>query len=127
MSDAETDGIRVRVQANYVPERSRPSESLYLFTYQVRVENVGTEPAQLVSRHWVIRDGQGRIEHVRGPGVVGETPRLEPGQDFMYTSFCPLPTPSGAMSGSYRMQRDDGAEFDAQVATFTLMADHLLN
>ncbi|MCA8924433.1 MAG: Co2+/Mg2+ efflux protein ApaG [Planctomycetes bacterium] len=127
MSEAETEGVVVRVAAQYVPERSNPSQPLYFFAYRVTIENRGEAPAQLLSRHWIIRDGHGREEHVRGPGVVGETPRLSPGQHFEYTSFCPLPTPGGSMSGTYRMRRDDGAEFDARVAPFSLMADHLLN
>lgn len=127
MSDEVTEGIRVQVRAFYVPERSSPDQDHYFFAYTVRVQNEGTEPARLVSRHWIITDASGRVEHVRGPGVVGETPRLEPGEAFEYTSYCPLPTPSGAMRGTYQMVRDDGRTFDARIGVFTLMATHMLN
>lgn len=127
MSDEVTDGIRVSVRVFYVPERSSPDQDHYFFAYSVRIANEGREPAKLVSRHWVITDASGRVEHVRGPGVVGETPRLEPGEAFEYTSYCPLPTPSGAMRGTYQMVRDDGRAFDAQIGVFSLMATHMLN
>jgi len=127
MSCAVTEGIRVEVRPFYVPERSSPEQRHYFFAYQVTIQNEGDAPARLVSRHWIIKDAHGRTEHVRGPGVVGETPRLEPGQGFEYTSFCPLPTESGSMQGTFQMVRDDGSEFDARVAVFTLMADNLLN
>ena len=91
MSDTTTRGVRVQVQSAYVPERSSPRESHYFFAYRVRISNVGEETVQLVSRHWVITDGDGHVEHVQGPGVVGEQPVLEPGESFEYTSFCPLP------------------------------------
>ena len=127
MSEAETQGIVVTVRARYVPEQSRPAQPMFFFAYRVAIENRGASPAQLVTRHWIIRDGRGREEHVRGPGVVGETPRLSPGERFEYTSFCPLPTPSGSMSGTYHMRRDDGETFDAEVAPFSLLADHMRN
>ena len=127
MSDEVTDGVRVQVRAFYVPERSSPDQDHYFFAYSVRIQNEGHEPAQLVSRHWIITDARGRVEHVRGPGVIGETPRLEPGQAFEYTSYCPLTTPSGAMRGTYQMVRDDGRSFDARIGVFTLMATHMLN
>lgn len=127
MSDEVTEGVRVQVRAFYVPERSSPDQDHYFFAYTVRIANEGDEPAQLVSRHWIITDARGRVEHVRGPGVIGETPRLEPGQAFEYTSYCPLTTPSGAMRGTYQMVRDDGRSFDARIGVFTLMATHMLN
>lgn len=127
MSDEVTEGVRVLVRAFYVPERSSPDQDHYFFAYTVRIQNEGDEPARLVSRHWVITDASGRVEHVRGPGVVGETPRLAPGEAFEYTSYCPLTTPSGAMRGSYQMVRDDGRAFDARIGVFTLMATHMLN
>ena len=126
-SAAVTEGIRVEVESFFVPERSEPAKSAYFFAYRVRIANEGTHPARLVSRHWVISDGNGREEHVRGPGVVGEQPRLEPGEAFEYTSFCPLPTPVGGMHGTYQMVRDDGAGFDAEIAPFTLAVPHALN
>jgi ApaG protein len=100
---------------------------MYFFAYRITITNVGDAPARLMSRHWIITDGSGRVEHVKGPGVVGEQPRLEPGAGFQYTSFCPLPTPVGTMEGSYQMVRDDGREFDAQIAPFTLAAPNALN
>jgi ApaG protein len=90
VSDATTRGVRVQVRASYLPDRSAPRQGQYLFSYEVRISNVGDETVQLVSRHWVITDGEGRVEHVRGPGVVGEQPVLSPGASFEYTSFCPL-------------------------------------
>lgn len=126
-SAAVTEDIRVEVESFYVPERSAPQRDLYFFAYEVRITNQGHQPARLVSRHWCITDGRGRVEHVRGPGVVGEQPRLDPGQTFEYTSGCPLPTPLGSMLGSYQMVRDDGAAFEAEVALFTLEMPHSLN
>ena len=126
-SETVTDGIRVRVQSFYVPERSAPQRNLYYFAYQIRISNEGPAPARLVSRHWVITDGNGAVEEVRGPGVVGESPRLERGETFEYTSACPLPTPLGSMHGRYHMIRDDGLSFDAEIAPFALELPHSLN
>lgn len=119
-SDATTQGVRVTVRADYVPQRSRPDIGHWFFVYTVRITNLGDHPARLRSRHWIIQDAEGRTEHVRGPGVVGKEPRLEPGQAFEYTSFCPLPSPTGSMQGTYQMERDDGTRFDAEVARFEL-------
>jgi ApaG protein len=126
-SVAETQGIRVGVRCAYIPEQSAPHERRYFFAYQVTIANVGNVPAQLISRHWIITDGGGQEEHVKGPGVVGAQPRLNPGESHAYTSCCPLQTPSGSMRGTYRMLRDDGEQFDAQVGAFSLMAPQLLN
>lgn len=119
-SDVTTEGLRVTVRARYLPERSRPEAAHFFFVYTVRMTNLGTSAAKLESRHWIIEDAHGRTEEVRGPGVVGKFPRLEPGQGFEYTSFCPLPTPTGSMRGTYRMVRDDGRGFDAEVGRFEL-------
>jgi ApaG protein len=119
-SNALTEGIRVLVQAVYVPEQSSPAADRYVFAYTVIIANEGTAPAQLRTRHWIITDGHGQIEEVKGPGVVGETPRLLPGQRFRYTSGCILKTPFGTMHGTYQMHRDDGACFDALIAPFSL-------
>ena len=127
MSDTTTDGIRIEVTPTYIPERSRPRAGYHFFAYQVRITNVGDSTAKLESRHWVITDGRGRVEEVRGPGVVGKFPRLEPGEAFDYMSFCPLPTPVGSMEGSYQFVRDDGEAFDAAIAPFTLAAPNSLN
>jgi ApaG protein len=127
MSVAITRGIEVRVEVEYVPSRSAPERNVYFFAYHITITNHGDRPAQLVARHWLITDGSGAEEHVRGPGVVGEQPRLLPGESFKYTSFCPLPTEVGTMEGEYLMQFDDGTGFDARIAPFTLAAPHALN
>lgn len=120
MSDCTTEGVRIQVAPAFHAERSDPGRQQWFFSYTVTVSNVGEAPVRLVSRHWIITDGSGRVEHVRGPGVVGEQPRLEPGASFEYTSFCHLPTPFGGMQGSYAMVRDDGATFDARIDPFVL-------
>jgi ApaG protein len=127
LSDETTEGIRIQVRSAYLPERSSPADSEYLFAYTVRISNVGDEAAQLVSREWIITHGDGREERVVGPGVVGQQPLLTPGQSFDYTSFCPLPTPVGSMHGSYRMVRPDGRSFEARIAPFTLAVPTALN
>ena len=127
MSDTTTRGIRVQVQSFYDEERSSPEENYYFFAYHVRISNVGAETAQLVSREWIITDGNGDAQRVQGPGVVGEQPVLAPGEQFEYTSFCPLTTPVGAMEGSYRMVLKDGESFDAEIAPFSLAVPHAVN
>ena len=127
MSDTTTRGIRIQVRSQYLPERSDPRDSQYLFAYHIRVSNEGDETAQLVSREWVISDTEGHVEHVKGPGVVGEQPVLAPGQTFEYTSFCPLKTAVGSMHGSYQMVTASGETFDAVIAPFTLATPHALN
>jgi ApaG protein len=126
-SKAVSRNIRVSVQAQYVEQRSAPHDGLWFFAYRVELENLGEETVQLLSRHWVITDGNGRVEEVRGPGVVGEQPVLEPGDLFHYTSACPLPTPFGVMHGSYQMITETGDRFDAEVAPFSLSQPHALN
>ncbi|MEZ4400489.1 MAG: Co2+/Mg2+ efflux protein ApaG [Kofleriaceae bacterium] len=121
-SSATTEGIEVTVRSRYLPEQSSPDHGRYVFAYSIAITNRGERPAQLRTRHWVITDGRGAIEEVRGDGVVGEQPRLEPGEHFQYTSGCVLKTPIGTMHGSYQMVRDDGAGFDAEIATFSLVA-----
>jgi ApaG protein len=127
VSSAVTQGIRVQVRSEFRPERSQPAAGRFLFTYTVRIANEGQRPAQLVWRHWIITDAQGEQEEVRGEGVVGQKPTLGAGEAFEYTSFCVLKTPFGSMRGSYRMIRDDGAEFEAQIAPFTLAIPGALN
>lgn len=127
MSDATTRGIRVRVESSYVEERSAPAERHYFFAYHVRIENVGAEAAQLLSRRWVITDSDGNVEVVEGPGVVGEQPLLAPGEAFEYTSFCPLPTAVGTMQGTYQMVSAAGELFAAEIAPFTLAVPHAVN
>jgi ApaG protein len=119
-SEAVTDGLRISVEARYSAEHSRPSANQWFFLYTIRISNEGDETCQLVSRHWIIRDATGRIEEVRGQGVVGEQPVLEPGDSFEYTSGCPLPTPFGSMEGTYQMVTAGGSQFDAEIARFEL-------
>lgn len=126
-SEAVTRNIRVRVQAHYVAQRSRPEDGLWFFAYRVELENLGEETVQLLSRHWVITDGEARVEEVRGPGVVGEQPVLEPGGNFHYTSACPLPTSFGTMHGSYQMVTSSGETFDATIAPFSLSLPHAVH
>jgi len=122
-----TRGIRVQVTSAYLAERSAPADQQYLFTYHVRISNVGSETAQLISREWVITDSDGNEQRVLGPGVVGEQPRLAPGESFEYSSFCPMKTPVGSMHGSYQMVTSEGEPFDALIAPFTLAVPHALN
>ena len=117
-SDTVTQGIRVQVESRHSPEHSRPAQ--WFFLYTVTISNHGSETVQLVSRHWVIRDANGRVEEVQGPGVVGDQPVLEPGDAYEYTSGCPLPTPFGSMLGSYQMVTAEGRQFDAEIAEFML-------
>ena len=127
MSAAVTEGIRITVRSEYLPAQSAPTAKRYVFAYTVRIENTGGEPAQLRTRHWIITDGVGKVEEVRGPGVVGQQPTLRPGEHFEYTSGCVLETPRGSMRGSYQMRRPTGAEFDALIAPFELALPYSLN
>ncbi len=127
MSTAITQGIRVEVESTYRPERSEPGLRRHLFSYTVRIMNEGEAPARLVSRHWIITDASGGREEVKGEGVVGQQPRVEPGTGFQYSSFCILPTPHGSMRGSYQMVRDDGEQFEVEIAPFVLVQPGALN
>jgi len=122
MYTATTRAIQVTVQPRYLPDQSDPTKSQYVWAYQVRIENKGPVAVQLRSRHWKITDGLGRRQEVKGRGVVGETPRLEPGEVFEYTSGTPLSTPSGFMGGTYQMTSDSGENFDIEIPTFSLDA-----
>jgi ApaG protein len=117
-SEATTQGIRVEVESRYSAEHSKAGQ--WFFLYTIRISNLGSETVQLISRHWIIRDANGRVDEVEGPGVVGDQPILEPGESYDYTSGCPLPTPFGSMVGSYQMVTSEGEEFDAEVAEFML-------
>ena len=119
-SNALTHGIRVTVQSLYLADQSSPEHDRFVFAYTVAISNEGQLTAQLRTRHWIITDGRGGVEEVRGDGVVGEQPRLEPGESFQYTSGCVLTTPVGEMHGTYRFMRDDGTYFDATIAPFSL-------
>src|SRR5262245_26859857 len=118
MSEATTDGIRVEVLSQYFAENSRPGE--WVFQYTVRITNQSLVNVQLIRRHWIITDAADHVEEVRGPGVVGAQPVLAPGESFKYSSWCPLKTPTGSMRGTYQMVKEDGTEFDIEIAPFAL-------
>jgi ApaG protein len=120
MYEATTRGIRIRVTPQYLEEQSSPDESEFFWAYTIDIQNEGSEPVQLRSRIWRITDGHGQTEEVRGPGVVGETPTIQPGSTFTYTSGCPLRTPSGIMVGSYQMVDTKGQMFDVAIPAFSL-------
>ena|SRR6185503_13150095 len=120
MYSATTRAIRVTVTPQYLPDQSDPAKSHFVWRYTVRLQNTGTDTVQLRSRHWKITDGLGRQQEVKGPGVVGKTPRLRPGEIFEYTSGTPLSTPSGFMGGTYQMVSEAGEQFDIEIPTFSL-------
>jgi ApaG protein len=126
-SEATTRGIRVEAESYYVPERSSERENYFFFAYRIRISNLGSETAQLLAREWIVTDGNGQVQRVVGPGVVGEQPVLAPGASFEYTSFCPLSTPVGSMHGAYRMVSAAGERFHADVAPFTLAVPSAVN
>jgi ApaG protein len=119
--------ISVDVDTTYVEEQSEPREGRYVFAYTITIRNVGTVPAKLLTRHWIITDANGKVQEVRGDGVVGEQPHLKPGQGFRYSSGAVLETPVGAMQGSYQMLADDGRRFDAPIPPFRLSMPGLVN
>lgn len=127
MSETVTFGVRIVVQPGFLADQSDPADGRWLFAYHVTIRNEGRQKVKLLSRHWIITDGDGHVEQVRGPGVIGRFPELEPGESFAYTSYCPLPTPVGTMHGSFQMVRDDGSRFDAAIDPFRLAVPDLLN
>ena len=127
ISEALTRGVRVSVQSEYSADQSAPSKNQWFFLYTVTISNEGLETVQLLTRHWVITDGTGHIEEVRGPGVVGKQPVLEPGQSFQYTSGCPLTTAFGTMRGTYQMITPGGESFDLEIAPFTLSEPYTIH
>jgi len=120
MYDLTTESINVSVTPAYLDDQSSPEEGYYLWAYTIKIENRGAEVVQLKSRYWRITDEQGQVQEVRGPGVVGEQPVLEPGQSFEYTSGAPLSTPSGIMHGAYQMESATGRLFNVEVPAFSL-------
>jgi ApaG protein len=122
MYSETTRSIRIAVEPFYVAEQSAPDTGRYVFGYRVTIENRGGETVQLLARHWRITDALGRVMEVKGPGVVGEQPRLEPGERFSYTSGTPLDTPSGIMVGTYKMVSESGELFDVRIPAFSLDA-----
>ena len=127
MIQAAPDAIRIDVDTAYVPEQSDPRADRYVFAYTITISNQGELPAKLMTRHWIITDANGRESEVRGDGVVGEQPHLNPGEGFRYSSGAVLETPVGSMRGSYQMVDDEGHEFDAPIAPFTLAVPGSLN
>lgn len=120
MYRAMTNNIEVAVEPFFLDDRSDPSESRYVWAYRVTIANQSNEYVKLLARYWHITDGRGRVEEVRGPGVVGEQPELDPGDSFQYTSGCPLSTPSGIMMGHYTMRKASGETFDIDIPAFSL-------
>jgi len=119
--------IQVEVETAYLEEQSEPGEQRFVFAYTITLRNSGKVPAKLMTRHWIITDANGRIQEVRGEGVVGEQPHLKPGQGFRYSSGAVLETPVGSMQGSYQMLADDGARFDAPIPVFRLAKPGMLH
>lgn len=119
--------VTVSAKAFYVEDQSDPEKNHYVFGYTIRVTNTGTVAAQLMSRHWAITDSNHRVEEVRGLGVIGQQPMLDPGQSFEYTSGCPLATPVGTMRGEYQMTASDGVQFEATIPEFTLSVPRVLH
>lgn len=126
MDDTNRD-IHVQVATSYVVEQSEPESDRYVFAYTITISNAGDVPARLVSRHWVITDANGKVQEVNGDGVVGEQPHLNPGEQFRYSSGAVIETPVGAMQGLYRMEADDGVNFDAPIEPFTLAVPGVLH
>jgi ApaG protein len=119
--------IRVDVQTQYLPEQSDPGSQRFVFAYTITIRNEGQEPARLLRRHWLITDANGKVQEVRGDGVVSEQPHLKPGQSFRYSSGTILETPVGTMHGSYQMETDEGSHFDAPIAPFRLAMPGILH
>lgn len=127
MSESEKYRIKVATVAEYVPGQSDPDEDRYVFAYHITITNTGTVRAQLLTRHWIITDGTGKVQEVRGEGVIGEKPSLAPGEHFSYSSGSVLETPVGTMQGSYQMEAEDGHRFDAEIPPFVLAMPRVLH
>jgi ApaG protein len=119
--------ICIQVVTNYIDEQSEPASDRYVFAYTITIANNGEVPARLISRHWIITDANGKVQEVTGDGVVGEQPHLNPGEELRYSSGAVLETPVGAMQGLYRMEADNGVNFDAPIAPFTLAVPGVLH
>jgi ApaG protein len=120
-------GIGIEVEVRYVERESDPERARYLFAYTIVISNQGSAPAQLMNRHWYVTNAQGEVQEVQGPGVVGQQPRLEPGEAFRYTSAAVLETPVGSMHGHYEFRRDDGSRFRAPIAAFSLSVPNMVH
>ena len=127
MTETKKYEVAVKVQTTYLPEQSDEALDRYVFAYTIVIINMGTVPAQLISRHWIIADGSGGVQEVRGLGVVGEQPLLKPGDSFEYTSGTAISTPVGSMKGSYQMVAEDGLRFDAPIPEFILSVPRVLH
>ncbi|MDH3327199.1 MAG: Co2+/Mg2+ efflux protein ApaG [Gammaproteobacteria bacterium] len=121
------NNIKIKVKADYIEDQSAPSIDRYVFAYTISITNNGQIPVKLISRHWIITDGHGSTQEVRGAGVVGEQPYLAPGESFKYTSGTVMESPVGSMHGTYRMINDDQEEFDATIPSFTLSIPYALH
>jgi len=127
MTSEQLNNITVEIETAYIEGQSEPDNDRYVFSYTITIRNEGEAPAQLLSRHWVITDANGNIQEVKGEGVVGEQPHLNPGEGFQYTSGAMIATPVGSMHGSYQMVTDTGDEFDAEIPAFTLAIPRTLH
>jgi len=125
--DNQKYNIAVNVRVQYIKEQSLPQDKRFVFAYTINILNKGSEEVKLLSRHWLITDADGKVQEVRGPGVVGQHPQLKPGEDFTYTSGAVLETPVGSMQGSYQMKAHDGTLFDAEINPFSLADPELLH
>ena len=126
-SPSQTNDIRVDVETAFVPDQSDPVQNRFVFSYTITIRNQGGVPAKLLNRHWVITDANGKVQEVRGEGVVGEQPHLKPGEGFRYSSGAVLETPVGSMQGAYQMVNDRGENFDAPIAPFRLAVPGMLH
>ena len=127
MNATDLNKIRVDVETRYIEDQSNPEQNYYVFAYTITIQNKGRQSAQLLTRHWVITDSNQKVQEVRGDGVVGEQPRLKPGEQFVYTSGTMLETEIGTMKGSYQMLADDGSHFDATIDEFVLSTPRVLH
>ena len=127
MPDTDKYQIEIHPMPQYIPEQSDPDNDRYIFAYTITIKNVGSVPAQLVSRHWIITDGNNEIQEVRGLGVVGKQPLLQPGESFQYTSGSSLTTAIGTMKGTYQMVAEDGTHFEAVIPEFVLASPRALH
>ena len=127
MTDSSLNNINVNVETRYLEEQSNPDNNYYVFAYTITIQNLGKQQAQLLTRHWVITDANHKVQEVRGDGVVGEQPVLDPGEQFVYTSGTMIETSVGTMKGSYQMRAQDGSRFDAIIDEFVLSAPRVLH
>jgi ApaG protein len=127
MTDKQPYEIAISVATRFVDEQSKPADNRYVFAYTITIQNVGGVAAQLLSRHWIITDGNGKVQEVVGDGVVGEQPHMRPGEEFQYTSGAVLETSVGTMRGSYQLVADDGTRFNATIPQFTLSVPRTLH